>query len=85
MDAFLLVTPEEWTEVPGATNIVNINGGASGFQSIAASGSFAEMDEWAGLKETAYLPDGYTVVDARLFDTSEAMNALRLWIKIALV
>lgn len=84
-DTFLLVTPEGWVEVANATNVIGTNGGPSGLQSIIESLSWYEINEWAGIKETPYLPEGFGVVEARMFDTGVQPDPLRLWIKIAAV
>lgn len=81
VDDFLLITSEAWTEVAGATHIINVNGGPSNAQGIIDSGVFTPFDEYDGIKETEYLPEGYTVVDARMLNTGEAIESLRLWIK----
>lgn len=83
VDNFLLVVPEGFVAVDNATQIININGGAESLQTVIATSDFIQMNEWQGLKETPYLPDGFTVVDARFFDTGEPLDSLRLWIKIA--
>lgn len=82
-DNFLLIVPEGFTEIVGATAIINGNVGLGGIQSIINDRSFYDINEFAGIKETAYLPEGYTVVDARFFDTGEPGEPYRFWIKIA--
>lgn len=82
-DNFLLVVPEGFVAIANATPIIGINGGTEALQSIIAGGDFLQMDEWQGIKETAYLPEGFTVVDARFFDSGEPVDSLLLWIKIA--
>jgi len=83
VDDFLMVVPEDWTEIANASHIVGVNGGAESVQGIIASGVFTPFNEYDGIKETAYLPDGYVVTDARMFNTGEIESPIRLWIKIA--
>ncbi len=83
VDDFLLIASDEWIEIENATHVVNVNGGPSNAQGIIDSGVFAPFDEYDGIKETAYLPEGNTVIDARMFNTGDPVEPIHLWIKIA--
>jgi hypothetical protein len=80
---FLLITPEGWTEVENATAIINGNVGEDGMSSIITTAGYSQIDEFQGIKETAYLPEGFTVVEASMYNTREQPNPLRLWLRIA--
>lgn len=84
VDSFLLVVPEGFVEVPGATAIIVNNGGVEALQPlIEPGGTISDLDEWAGMRESGSLPEGYTVTAARFFNTAEPVEPFRLWIAVA--
>lgn len=80
MSDFLMIVPSDYIEVPDAATVIGQGGGMEQMNAMLISGDFTDMNNWDGIRDTAFFPQGYTVTDARVFDSE---NGIRLWIAVA--
>lgn len=81
IDDFLLITSEQWTEIQDATTFIQTTVSDTQMQSYIA------QQEWSAITQVmedyGLIQSGTTVTNARMFNTGEVDNNLRMWVILA--